>query len=74
MNWRDYIDEDPQIMMGKPVFKGTRLTVEHILRELGGGMPETEILAGYPRLRLEHIRAAQCYAADVLACEDVTFV
>jgi len=35
MNWQDYIEEKPGVMMGKPVFKGTRITVEHVLRELG---------------------------------------
>ena len=32
MVWQDYIEERPDVMMGKPVFKGTRLTVEHVLR------------------------------------------
>ena len=35
MKWQDYIEERKDVMLGKPVFKGTRLTVEHVLRELG---------------------------------------
>jgi uncharacterized protein (DUF433 family) len=58
MVWQDYIEERPDVMMGRPVFKGTRITVEHVLAELGRGMDEAELLAGYPRLTEDHIRAA----------------
>ena len=50
-------------MLGKPVFKGTRLTVEHILRQLGAGMTNEELLDQYPTLKPEHIRAAVLYAS-----------
>ena len=40
MKWQDYIEERKDVMMGKPVLKGTRLTVEHILKELGTGMSQ----------------------------------
>lgn len=73
MNWEDLIEQKPDVMMGKPVFRGTRLTVEHILRELSSGLSETEILQGYPNLRPEHLRAAQAYAAAVLASEEALF-
>lgn len=73
MNWEDLIEQRPEVMMGKPVFKGTRLTVEHVLRELANGMSEAELIAGYPRLRPEHIRAAQAYAAALLASEEALF-
>jgi uncharacterized protein (DUF433 family) len=63
MNWRDYIEMRRDVMMGKPVFKGTRLTVELILERLGAGATEADLLQAYPRLRSEHIRAAQAYAA-----------
>ena len=43
IKWQDYIEERKGVMMGKPVFKGTRLTVEHVLRELGTGMNGTRI-------------------------------
>ena len=69
MQWRDHIEEDPKVMLGKPVFKGTRLTVEHILEELGNGVPEHELLENHPRLRPEHILAAFQYAAAVLKLE-----
>lgn len=54
-------------MMGKPVIKGTRLTVELILERLGNGAPIEDLLDSYPQLRREHIQAAQAYAAAYLA-------
>lgn len=69
IDWRDYIEERKDEMMGKPVFKGTRLTVEHILNEMGVGMTERELLDNRPTLRPEHIRAALLYAAAVLAMD-----
>jgi uncharacterized protein (DUF433 family) len=44
IKWQDYIEEQKVVMMGKPVFKGTRLTVEHVLNELGTGMSYEELL------------------------------
>lgn len=69
MNWQDYIEEKPGVMMGKPVFKGTRITVEHVLRELGGGTNEGDLLQAHPRLTAEHIRAALLYAAALIDLE-----
>jgi len=73
MIWQDYIEERPDVMMGKPVFKGTRLTVEHVLSELGRGMSEGDLLRGHPRLTPEHIRAALLYAAAVIGMEEVIY-
>jgi uncharacterized protein (DUF433 family) len=70
MDWRDHIEERPDVMMGKPVFKGTRITVEHVLSELGGGMSEDELLRGHPRLAADHIRAAMLYAAALIGMEE----
>lgn len=69
IDWRDYVEERKGVMMGKPVFKGTRLTVEHILNEMGAGLTEPELLDNYPTLRPEHLRAALLYAAAVLAMD-----
>jgi uncharacterized protein (DUF433 family) len=69
MDWRNYIEQRPDIMMGKPVIKGTRLTVELILERLGYGTPVEDLLAAYPQLRPEHIQAAQAFAADYLALD-----
>lgn len=69
MNWQDYIEERKEIMLGKPVFKGTRLTVEHVLRQIGAGMTDEQLLGQYPTLRPEHIRAAALYAADLVTMD-----
>jgi uncharacterized protein (DUF433 family) len=70
VRWQDHIEEKKDVMMGKPVFVGTRLTVEHILRELGTGISQEDLLRNYPRLKPEHVQAAMQYAADVLAREE----
>lgn len=62
---------DPEVMAGKPVIRGTRIPVELIVRMLAQGIPESEILQEYPRLRSEDLRAALVYAAQTLAHEDV---
>jgi uncharacterized protein (DUF433 family) len=69
IRWQDYIEERKEVMLGKPVFKGTRLTVQHVLEELGGGMSFDDLLDNYPTLRPEHIRAALQYAAAVVAMD-----
>jgi len=65
------ISIDPQVMVGKPVIRGTRIPVELIVRMLAQGIPECDILREYPRLQPDDIRAALAYAAQVLAHEDV---
>lgn len=67
MNWQEHVEQRPDVMMGKPVIKGTRLTVELILERLGNGAPVEDLLDSYPQLRREHIQAAQAYAAAYLA-------
>ena len=69
----ELIEINPEVMGGKPVIKGTRLTVELILRELGGGMAVEEMLAEHPRLTLEAIRAAQSFAADYIRDEEIIY-
>ena len=66
------IHVDPKIMVGKPVIRGTRITVEHIMNELAAGMSAAEIVDQYrPRLTEEDIRAACAYASALLAGERV---
>jgi uncharacterized protein (DUF433 family) len=62
---------DPEVMVGKPVIRGTRIPVELIVRMLSQGVTESEILAEYPRLQPDDIRACLAYAAEALAHEDV---
>jgi uncharacterized protein (DUF433 family) len=70
MGITDRIEANPQVMMGKPVIRGTRITVELILRKLSEGATEEDLLDAYPRLCREDIRAAMAYAADALAHEE----
>ena len=66
------IKRDPNVMMGKPVVAGTRITVEHILRLLGAGDRVEDILRNHPQLTEVDIEAAQAYAADYLAHESIS--
>ncbi|HAK79159.1 MAG TPA: hypothetical protein DCM71_20195, partial [Runella sp.] len=50
MNWQDYIYSTPEILNGKPVFRGTRLSVEFVLERLSEGWSEQTIIENYPRL------------------------
>ena len=67
------IEIDPDIMDGKPVIRGTRVPVELVLRKLGAGMSAEALLADHPRLTLDDVHAAQAFAADYLADEDVIY-
>ncbi len=58
-------------MLGKPVIKGTRVPVELILRKLGEGATEAELLDAYPHLTADDIHAAAAYAADIVAHEEL---
>jgi len=60
--------------MGKPVIKGTRVTVELILRKLSEGAAESDLLDAYPRLTIEDIQAAIRYAADTVAHEETVIL
>jgi uncharacterized protein (DUF433 family) len=64
---------NPEIMGGKPVIRGTRITVELLLRMLGAGMTEEEILADHPTLKVDDIFAAQAFVADYLADEELVY-
>lgn len=63
MSWQDRIHLDPAIRSGKPCVKGTRITVYDVLEYLAGGMTEDEILADFPDLAREDIRAVLSFAA-----------
>ena len=64
------IEIDPHVMLGKPVIRGTRITVELILRKLSEGATDADLLDAYPRLTKEDIHAALAYAADTVAHEE----
>lgn len=67
------IETNPEIMFGKPIIKGTRITVEQVLRKLAAGMTADQIIEEHPHLTVEDIRAAEAFAADYMADEEVAF-
>jgi uncharacterized protein (DUF433 family) len=67
----DRIEINPEVMLGKPVIRGTRIPVELILRKLAEGATEADLLDGYPRLSEADIKAALAYAADTLSHEKI---
>ena len=68
--YEERIEINPKIMMGKPVIRGTRIPVELILRKLGEGATEADLLDAYPKLTREDLRAAMLFAADTVATEE----
>ena len=74
MTQNDRIEINSKIMLGKPVFRGTPITVELILRKLGEGATEQELLNAYPHLTKVDIQAAVNYAADTLAHEETVLL
>jgi uncharacterized protein (DUF433 family) len=67
---QERIEMNPEVIMGKPVIRGTRIPVELILRKLSEGATEQELLEGYPFLTREDIQAVLAYAADMISLED----
>jgi len=74
MDWRERIIIDPNILVGKPVIRGTRLAVEFIVELLSQGWSEQEILRNYPGITREDIRACLAYATEMLRTEKVYLV
>jgi len=60
-NWQDHITSDSTILLGKPIIKGTRISVEFILERLASGWNEEQILENYPRLTSDDIRAVRWF-------------
>jgi uncharacterized protein (DUF433 family) len=71
MDWNERIVIDPEILVGKPVIKGTRLAVEFIIDLLAQGWTEQDILRNYPGITREDIQACLAYARETLKVEKV---
>ena len=69
MSLYNRIERRPDVMLDKPVIKGTRIPVELIVRKLGEGASIENLLDGYPSLKKEDMQAALLYAADTLGHE-----
>lgn len=66
MDWRDRITSNPEILVGKPVIKGTRISVELILGWLANGWSFDKIIEAYPHISREDILAALAFAAEMM--------
>lgn len=71
MDWRDRIEVNPKVLVGKPILQGTRISVELVLEMIAAGVSEAEILENYPGLTAEDIRACVAYATEIVASERV---
>ncbi len=69
MDWHQYIVSDPEILVGKPVVRGTRLTVDFILGLFAAGWTEAQVRENYPQLTPESLRAVFAFAAETLGDE-----
>jgi uncharacterized protein (DUF433 family) len=72
VDWRDRITVDPDILVGKPIIKGTRISVQLILDRTADGWSIEDILAAYPHLSRDDVLAALSFAAELFRKE--TFV
>jgi uncharacterized protein (DUF433 family) len=70
-NWRKYISSDPKVMLGKPVIKKTRITVELVLEKLSEGESFDQIMESHPALTRKSIQACMSYAVDSVKNETV---
>ena len=70
----DLIETKPEVMLGKPVIKGTRIPVDLIVRKLGEGASVEDLLDGYPQLTKEAIQAALIFAADMIRNETIIYL
>ena len=71
MNLRDQITVDPNVLVGKPIIKGTRISVEFVIDLLGRGWTTEQILREYDHLTAENLQACLAYASEVLKSERV---
>lgn len=71
MNWEDRITLDANVLAGKPIVKGTRMSVEFVVDLLGRGWTVDQILHDYDHLSAADIQACLAYASDVLKAERV---
>jgi uncharacterized protein (DUF433 family) len=69
MQWQDYIVSDNQVLLGKPIIKGTRISVELILELFSSGWTEKQILESYTTVTAESLRAVFAYLKDCIQQE-----
>lgn len=71
MDYKKFITRNPEVMLGKPIIKGTRITVELIMRKLASGYSFEQLLNSYPHLTKDQLYAVFEYAADIIANDEI---
>lgn len=71
MDWQQHIERVPGVMLGKPVFRGTRITVEFVLERLAQGARPEDLIRSHPPLTSEHIKSALAYALSVVRQDEL---
>jgi uncharacterized protein (DUF433 family) len=71
MTWEERITIDPSVLVGKPIVKGTRISVEFVIDLLARGWTTSDVLREYDHLKPEDVQACLAYAGDVLKSEKV---
>lgn len=71
MDWREHIEERPEVLAGKPVIKGTRVAVELVLDLFANGWSEKDVLENYPALKQDDIRASFLFAKEATEHERI---
>jgi len=74
MNWQERITLDPNILVGKPIIRGTRVSVEFVVDLLGRGWTVEQVLREYDHLQPQDVQACLAYASEVLKTEKVYLV
>lgn len=74
MTWQDFITTNPDVLAGKPVVRGTRLAADFLLGLFAAGWTHEQVLASYPQLTPEALRAVFAYAAEVTKDEALHLV
>jgi uncharacterized protein (DUF433 family) len=71
MDWQQHIERVPGVMLGKPIFRGTRITVEFVLERRAQGARPEDLVRSHPPLTLEHVKAALAYALSVVRQDEL---
>jgi uncharacterized protein (DUF433 family) len=71
MDWQQHIERVPGVMLGKPIFRGTRITVEFVLERLAQGAHPEDLVRSHPPLTVEHVMAALAYAVSVVRQDEL---
>jgi len=70
MNWKDHVVVDPKVLVGKPIIRGTRISVELLMDRLADGWSMEQILESYPRVTRDDVLAAIAFVTEVFREED----